>query len=883
MQLRRKRGIRKLHVCESEDDDNELAPENQPNINSSKRVLNLLESDDGAQVNTPRRDPSSRSSKLQELKSTQRERLLQKLHQGKDESETDSESTSDDDQRVDPNAGVVLSGEQILFPESDSEEMDWIVSDSENSTHDYDVQEADCTTDVPVDDWKLAFSSMHMFRSDVKFVLEDVHKFKERLLNSMPTDNDDDDGFYPLIYSAALADEDALRELLPGSKMEPVQNVLTTHHTSLLKIIVEAPLRKVQNKSGTAVDDNIASLKCLQTLAALRREIFKEALKHEPKGSPTTLSFAVWNRKPQCASYLIQHGAEVAMHSVRYPPTLLHLAVMANDNDESHSNGRRESCVALLLILLPLLSDEIEFQDDSGFTPLMKSCVAGDVGCLQLLLDFGASIDCRDAQKTSPLHLAAASGWIECVNELIMNGHPVDCVDKKGWSPLLYAHFQNHQDCVLALMEAKTEQLSIVGNLLQTNRDAEEGWGQTVKVVRSLLVSLAHHEAYHALFNKFVRQNPLVFEEKEYGFLKHCMGLLDFDNKLMWIRGKLKILTKYAEDAAVEALSLLSIPRSPPEGLLALVQDMLYDFLPSSYWAGSLIVTFANEAGICTGPRKEFWSLYCQELVNGKDSLFSSSDNGQAMLQPGVILMQSTQFAERLALVHHVGMILAQAVFHGDNIPLHLVQPLLKQLLGIQLSHPEDLEQFDEVLHHNLTSIDDISVLDLTFEENVQSPRNLEMFTFPLLEGGCNMSVTTENKDEYIRLMSEFKLEKSVAEETKAFCAGFWKVIPKKCLQVLTTNELSLFVSGIPTIDVDDWEKQTVYAPGVPENTKVWFWKLVHSLREEEKALLLKFSTGSPCVPVGGFKNLQGLGGLCKFQIKQVKGTDKVSHSSTIL
>ena len=69
------------------------------------------------------------------------------------ESETDSESTSEDDQRVDPNAGVVLSGEQILFPESDSEEMDWIVSDSETSnsnTHDYDVQEADCITDVPV-------------------------------------------------------------------------------------------------------------------------------------------------------------------------------------------------------------------------------------------------------------------------------------------------------------------------------------------------------------------------------------------------------------------------------------------------------------------------------------------------------------------------------------------------------------------------------------------------------------------------------------------------------------------------------------------------------------------------------------------------------------
>ena len=63
-----------------------------------------------------------------------------------------------------------------------------------------------------------------------------------------------------------------------------------------------------------------------------------------------------------------------------------------------------------------------------------------------------------------------------------------------------------------------------------------------LQVVRSLLVSLAHHEKYHALFNKFVRHNPLVFDEEEYGFLKHCMGLLDFENKLIWIRGKLKIL-----------------------------------------------------------------------------------------------------------------------------------------------------------------------------------------------------------------------------------------------------------------------------------------------------------------------------------------------------
>lgn len=37
----------------------------------------------------------------------------------------------------------------------------------------------------------------------------------------------------------------------------------------------------------------------------------------------------------------------------------------------------------------------------------------------------------------------------------------------------------------------------------------------------------------------------------------------------------------------------------------------------------------------------------------------------------------------------------------------------------------------------------------------------------------------------------------------------------------------------------------------------VWFWKLVDNLKEEEKALLLKFATGTPRAPAGGFSCLQ--------------------------
>jgi len=40
-------------------------------------------------------------------------------------------------------------------------------------------------------------------------------------------------------------------------------------------------------------------------------------------------------------------------------------------------------------------------------------------------------------------------------------------------------------------------------------------------------------------------------------------------------------------------------------------------------------------------------------------------------------------------------------------------------------------------------------------------------------------------------------------------------------------------------------------------DVRKWFWSLVRSLSEEEKALLLKFCTGSPRVPVGGFASLE--------------------------
>ena len=63
-------------------------------------------------------------------------------------------------------------------------------------------------------------------------------------------------------------------------------------------------------------------------------------------------------------------------------------------------------------------------------------------------------------------------------------------------------------------------------------------------------------------------------------------------------------------------------------------------------------------------------------------------------------------------------------------------------------------------------------------------------------------------------------------------------------LQLLCTNCLC-FLQYTPE-DAEDSCKEII-----------WFWEVVNKLKEEEKALLLKFSTGSPCLPAGGFAHLQ--------------------------
>jgi E3 ubiquitin-protein ligase HUWE1 len=112
---------------------------------------------------------------------------------------------------------------------------------------------------------------------------------------------------------------------------------------------------------------------------------------------------------------------------------------------------------------------------------------------------------------------------------------------------------------------------------------------------------------------------------------------------------------------------------------------------------------------------------------------------------------------------------------------------------------------------------------------------------------------------------------------------GFHDIIPADLISIFTEQELELLISGLPDIDVDDWKAHTEYHNYTAASQQIqWFWRAVRSFDKEERAKLLQFVTGTSKVPLNGFKELEGMNGVNRFNIHRDYGNkDRLPSSHT--
>ena len=120
-------------------------------------------------------------------------------------------------------------------------------------------------------------------------------------------------------------------------------------------------------------------------------------------------------------------------------------------------------------------------------------------------------------------------------------------------------------------------------------------------------------------------------------------------------------------------------------------------------------------------------------------------------------------------------------------------------------------------------------------------------------------------------------------DEKLILATGFHEIIPPDLISIFNEQELELLISCLPEIDVDEWKNHTEYHNYSASSPQIqWFWRAVRSFDKEERAKLLQFVTGTSKVPLNGFKELEGMNGVSKFNIHRDYGNkDRLPSSHT--
>ncbi|EGO21513.1 hypothetical protein SERLADRAFT_440766 [Serpula lacrymans var. lacrymans S7.9] len=293
-----------------------------------------------------------------------------------------------------------------------------------------------------------------------------------------------------------------------------------------------------------------------------------------------------------------------------------------------------------------------------------------------------------------------------------------------------------------------------------------------------------------------------------------------------------------------------------------------------------LMIKFDGEDGLDYGGlSREFFFLLSHEMFNPFYCLFeySAHDNYTLQINPA-----SGVNPEHLNYFKFIGRCLGLGIFHRRFLDAYFIVSFYKMILKKKVTL-SDLESVDAELHRGLTWMlenDITDVIDETFTTTEE--RFGEMVNVELKPGGGDVTVTEDNKKDYVDAVVEYRISKRVKEQFESFMSGFSELIPQDLITVFDERELELLIGGMSEIDVDDWTKFTDYR-GYEMNDEViqWFWKCVRGWPPERKSRLLQFATGTSRIPVNGFKDLQGSDGPRRFTIEKSGEPSQLPKSHT--
>lgn len=283
-----------------------------------------------------------------------------------------------------------------------------------------------------------------------------------------------------------------------------------------------------------------------------------------------------------------------------------------------------------------------------------------------------------------------------------------------------------------------------------------------------------------------------------------------------------------------------------------------------------LYIIMRGEEGLDYGGiAREWFFLLSHEVLNPMYCLFEYAGKNNYCLQ---INPASSINPDHLTYFRFIGRFIAMALYHGKFIDTGFTLPFYKRMLNKKPTL-KDLESIDPEFYNSIMWVKENDLeecgVELYFAQDMEILGKVT--THQLKNDGENELVMQDNKEEYISLLTDWRFTRGVEEQTKAFLDGFNEVVPLEWLRYFDEKELELMLCGMQEIDLNDWQKNTIYRHYTKNSKQIhWFWQVVKEMDNEKRIRLLQFVTGTCRLPVGGFAELIGSNGPQKFCIDKV-------------
>lgn len=307
-----------------------------------------------------------------------------------------------------------------------------------------------------------------------------------------------------------------------------------------------------------------------------------------------------------------------------------------------------------------------------------------------------------------------------------------------------------------------------------------------------------------------------------------------------------------------------------------------------------LEVEYFEEVGTGLGPTLEFYSTVSKEFAKKQLKLWRENDTdpndqyafGKSGLFPAPMSQEDKETEKGKKILHAfkmLGMFVARSMLDSRIIDINFSSTFFKldedSTLSISLMRTVDqdlansMAQLQAYANRRANIQADTSLTTTQMATSIQnltirgaSLEDLSLdFTLPgypsihLIENGSETEVTNDNLPLYIQKVLDFTLGPGVQSQISAFRQGFSQVFPYTSLRAFTPTELVMLFGRVD----EDWSLETLtdsikadHGFNMDSKSVRNLLQVMSELTPAQRRDFLQFVTGSPRLPIGGFKSL---------------------------